>query len=147
LVLLDQDLAVPFDDHVGVALEQPICSHCEVSVAPDCVGVVVYCAHQVPVLNVQVFESVTFLHFVKLIRDDFLEADSFVVEERDKHIIVTTVTQSVVACTSLFVDVQVLLHVLGWGPDFNGQEKRYVFEVEIGSDVHGCAAKVVLMAQ
>jgi hypothetical protein len=109
-------------------------------VASDCVGVVINCAHQVPVLDVQVFESVTFLNFVELIRDDFLKADSFVVKERDKHIVIATVTQSVVARTSLFVDVQVLLHVFGWASGFNSQEKRNVLEIEIGSDVHGCAA-------
>ena len=66
-VLLQKDLSVPLYDDVCVTLEERICTHVEILVAADSVSIVVDCAHQMALLNVQVFELVTFLDLVELV--------------------------------------------------------------------------------
>jgi len=58
----------------------------------------------VTLLDVQIFEVETFLHFVELVGYDFLEADSLVVEEGDDGLVVATVAEGMKAGAPLLVD-------------------------------------------
>lgn len=66
-ILLEQDLSVPFNNRVGVSLEQRVGAHVEVAVSSHGVNVVVHGRNQVALFNVQVFEIETFLDFAELI--------------------------------------------------------------------------------
>ena len=49
-----------------------------------------------------------FLDFVEFISDDFLQADTFVVEESDEGVVVTLVGESMVAVSAFHVNVKFL---------------------------------------
>ena len=66
-------------------------------------SIVVDCAHEVAVLDVQVFESETLFDLVELIKGVFLERDSFVVEKGDQHIEVTLIAHGMEAMPALLV--------------------------------------------
>ena len=146
-ILLEQDLSVPLNDAIGVSLEQGIGAHVEITVSSHSVHIVVHCRNQVTLFNVQVFEIETFLDFTELIRDDFLEADAFVVEQCDHAVVVTLVTQCVEAGSTVSVYIKLLLHILRWIPAFNSKVQGNILEIEITSDIKWRPAKLVLLDQ
>ena len=109
------------------------------------VRIVVASTDQVPVLDVQVFETETFLDRGELIGDDFLEADPLIVQYRHQSIVIAPVAERVVAGPALFVHVQLLLHVLHWRARLNRQVEGNVLEVEVARDVNGRPAQLVLL--
>ena len=146
-ILLQKDLSVPFHDDVCVTLEERICTHVEVLVTADSVGIVVDCAHQMTLLDVQVFELVTFLDLVELVRDDLLEAHSLVVEKGDQCLVIAAIGERVIVGAPVLVHVQFLRHVLTRVSTLNGKVEGHIFEIEVGCDVKRCAAQVVLLRQ
>ena len=71
-------------------------------------SIVVDCAHEIAMLDVQVFESETLFDLVEVIKGIFLKCDSLVVEKSDHHIIVPFVAHGVEAIAAFFVNVQFL---------------------------------------
>ena len=91
LVLSQQDLSIPLNNHACVLLEDAVGSHIEVAMAANRVSVVVHSAHKMTFVDVQVLELVTFFAIVEFIGDDLLEANTFVVQQSHQSVVVASI--------------------------------------------------------
>ena len=98
-------------------------------------------------LDVQVFELVTFLDLVELIRDDLLQAHTFVVKKGDQCLVIAAITERVEAVAPIFIHVKLLRHVLARVSTLYSKVKSHIFEIKVGCDVEWCATEVVLLGQ
>ena len=81
------------------------------------------------VLDVQVFELVTLLGLVQLVRDHLLQAHSLVVQKCNHRVIVTSVTDVVVAGTPFLVYVKLLTDVFVRLTALDREEEGNIFVV------------------
>ena len=91
LVLSQQDLSIPLNNHACILFEDAVGSHIEVAMAANGICIVVHCTHKMTSVDVQVLELVTFFAFVELIGDDLLEANPLVVQQSHQRVIVASV--------------------------------------------------------
>ena len=65
LVLSQQDLSIPLNNHACILFEDAVGSHIEVAMAANGVSIVVHRAHKMTFVDVQVLELVTFFDVVE----------------------------------------------------------------------------------
>ena len=96
-------------------------------------------------LDIQILKIEPLLHIVERVSHVFLEAHPFVVEQRDKRLIIAPVAERVVASAAFRVNAQLLHHILSGGAAFDCQVEGDVLEVEVACDIDRCAAKLILL--